>query len=54
MVTKSNELMKKNKAEQFQYSTYIPISETNDIIGDNVPLVRMMDLTPCDFKSSIV
>ena len=31
----------------------MPISEMNDDIGDNVPLVRMIDLTPCDRKSSI-
>ena len=33
--------------------TYTPISEINEAIGDNVPLVSMIDLTPCDRKSSI-
>ena len=42
-----------DKATEDVVATYMLISEMNDESGDSVPLVRMIDLTPCDLKSSI-
>jgi len=42
-----------DKVKEDVVATHMLISEMNDESGDSVPLVRMIDLTPCDLKSSI-